>query len=109
MKQLLKIVLILFDSPSSQCTDKKKTCFCVLWFNYELKTETGNEKHKTKCPTNSQLWLNISKQNTVYFISFSKEEKDMSLQEVYNVKTLEVYNVKTLQVYNVKTLEVFIY
>ena len=52
MKQLLKIVLTLFDSPSSQCTDKK-TCFRVLWFNYELKIETGNEKHKTKCPTDS--------------------------------------------------------
>ena len=72
MKQLLKIVLILFDSPSPQHTNK--TCFHILWFNYELEIETGNEN--TKCPTNSQLWLNISKQNTVFFF-FSKEGKDL--------------------------------
>ena len=54
-----------------------KTCFHMLWFNYELKIETGNEKRKTKCPTDSRLWLNISKQNTVYFFSFSKEGKDL--------------------------------
>ena len=49
---IIKIVLILLDSPPSQCTDIK-TCFLVLWFNCELKIETGNEKHKTKYPTNS--------------------------------------------------------
>ena len=59
MKQLLKIVLILFNSPPSQCTDK--TCFLMLWFNCELKIETGNEKHKTKCPTNSRLSTEFSK------------------------------------------------
>ena len=60
----------------------------------------------------SRLWLNISKQNTVYFF-FSKEEKDLCnyviTLEVYNVKALEMYNVKALELYNVKTLEVFIY
>ena len=86
-----------------------KTCFRVLWFNYELNIETGNEKHRTKCPTDSQLWLNISKQNTVYFFS-QKRKKTYNVKalEVYNVKALEVYNIKAL-VYNVKTLEVFIY
>ena len=48
MKQLLKIVLILFDSPFPQCTDK--TCFHVLWLNYELKIETGNENTKQNIP-----------------------------------------------------------
>ena len=52
MKQLLKIVLILLDSPPSQCTDVK-TCFLVLLFNYEFRIETGNEKHKTKHPADS--------------------------------------------------------
>ena len=99
MKQLLKIVLNLFDSPSSQCTDKN--LFHVLWFNCELKIENENEKHKTKHPTDSRLWLNISKQNTVYF--FLKREKTYIITlEVYNTKTLEVYNVKTLEVYNTK-------
>ena len=42
MKQLLKIVLNLF------CTGK--TCFRVLWFNYELKIETGNENTKQNAP-----------------------------------------------------------
>ena len=54
MKQLIKIVLILLGSPSSQCTDVK-TCFLMLWFNCEFRIETGNEKHKTKCPTDSQI------------------------------------------------------
>ena len=75
----------------------------MLWFNYELKIETGNEKHKTKCPTDSQLWLNISKQNTMFFFFFSQK------REKTYVITLEVYNIKALEVYNVKTLEVCIY
>ena len=51
MKQLLKLYLsyLTVHLPNAQI----KTCFCVLWFNYELKIETGNEKHKTKCPTDS--------------------------------------------------------
>ena len=69
MKQLLKIVLILLDNPPSQCTDKK-TCFLVLWFNCELRIETGNEKHKIKCPLTHD-----SKQNTVYIL-FSKRERN---------------------------------
>ena len=43
-----KIVLIFFDNPFPQCTDK--TCFRVLWFNYELKIETGNENTKQNTP-----------------------------------------------------------
>ena len=78
----------------------------MLWFNYELKIETGNEKHKTKCP-DSRLWLNISKQNTVYFFSQKREKTCVITLEVYNVKALEVYNVKTLEVYNIKALEVY--
>ena len=54
MKQLIKIVLILLGSPSSQCTDVK-TWFLVLWFNCEFRIETGNEKHKTKCPADSRI------------------------------------------------------
>ena len=116
MKQLLKIVLILFDSPSSQCTDK--TCFHILWLNYELKIETGNEKYKTKCPTDSRLWLNISKQNTMFFFLSQQRKKtyvitleayNVKALEVYNVKALEVYSIKALEVYNIKTLEMFIY
>ena len=52
-----------------------KTCFHMLWFNGELKIENENEKHKTKHPTNSRLWLNISKQNTVYFFFSSPRGK----------------------------------
>ena len=56
MKQLLKknkiklyLSYLTVHLPSAQI----KTCFLVLWFNCELRIETGNEKHKTKCPTNS--------------------------------------------------------
>ena len=43
-----KIVLILFDSPFPQHTDK--TCFNVLSFNYELKIETEKENTKQNAP-----------------------------------------------------------
>ena len=61
----------------------------MLWFNCELKIETGNEKHKTKCPTNSQ---------------FKTKYRVYSLQggKGTHIKTLEVYNIKTLEVYNVQ-------
>ena len=59
----------------------------MLWFNCELKIETGNEKHKTKHPTDSQLLAELSKTKyCVYF--FPKEGKELTS------KTLEVYNVK---------------
>ena len=45
----MKIVLIFFDSPFPQCTDK--TCFRMLYFNYELKIETGNENTKQNTPS----------------------------------------------------------
>ena len=51
---IIKIVLILLDSPFSQHTDVK-TCFLMLWFNCEFRIETDNEKHKTKCPNNSRF------------------------------------------------------
>ena len=59
----------------------------MLWFNCELKIETGNEKHKTKCPINSPLLTELSK--TKYRVFFFKRGK-----RTY-VKTLEVYNVNT--------------
>ena len=49
---IVKIVLILLDSPLFQCTDVK-TCFLVLWFNCEFRIEIDNEKYKQKCPDNS--------------------------------------------------------
>ena len=64
-----------------------KTCFLMLWFNCELKIETGNEKHKTKCPTNSRLWTELSKAKILCILS-PKEGKELTS------KTLEVYNVK---------------
>ena len=50
MKQFLKIVLILLDSPHAQCTDVK-TCFLVLWFNCEFRFETDNENINKNAPT----------------------------------------------------------
>ena len=44
----MKIVLISFDSPFPQHTDK--TCFRMLQFKYELKIETGNENTKQNAP-----------------------------------------------------------
>ena len=85
MKQLLKLYLsfLTVHLPSAQI----KTCFLVLWFNCELKIETGNKKCKTKHLTDSRLLTELSK--TKYHVfSFSKEGKELML------KTLEVYNVK---------------
>ena len=58
MKQLLKLYssYLTVHLPSAQI----KTCFLMLWFNCELKIETGNEKHKTKFPTNSRLLTELS-------------------------------------------------
>ena len=64
-----------------------KTCFLVLWFNCELKIETGNEKHKTKCPTYSRFSTELSKTKYHVFF-FPKEGKELTS------KTLQVYNVK---------------
>ena len=64
----------------------------MLWFNCELKIETGNEKHKTKCPADSRFSI----QNKIQcMIPFQRGKGTY-------VKTLEVYNVKTLEVYTVK-------
>ena len=60
----------------------------MLWFNCELKIETGNEKHKTKCPTDSQFLTKLSKTKILWFFFFPKEGKELTS------KTLEVYNVK---------------
>ena len=59
----------------------------MLWFNCELKIETGNEKHKTKCPTDSRFSTEFSKTKYCVFF-FPKEGKELMS------KTLEVYNVK---------------
>ena len=85
MKQLLKLYLsyLTVHLPSAQI----KTCFLMLWFNCELKIETGNERHETQCPTDSQLLTELSKTKYRVF-SFSKERKELML------KILEVYNVK---------------
>ena len=45
---IVKIILILLDSPHSQCTDVK-TCFLILWFNCEFRIETDN-KNINKMP-----------------------------------------------------------
>ena len=60
----------------------------MLWFNCELKIETGNEKHKTKCPTDSQLSTKLSKTKCHVSFFFPKEGKELMS------KTLKVYNVK---------------
>ena len=70
----------------------------MLWFNCELRIETGNEKHKTKCPADSRF-------KTKYHVySLFKRGKGTYVKTLvaYNVKTLEVCNIKTLEVYTVK-------
>ena len=84
MKQLLKIVLILLDSPPSQRTDVK-TCFLMLWFNCELRIETGNEKTQNKMPCQFMI------QNKIPCLFSFQRGKGT------HVKTLEVYNVETLE------------
>ena len=64
-----------------------KTCLLVLWFNCELKIETGNKKLKRNAPPIHDFRLNFPKQNTMYFF-FPKEGKELTS------KTLEVYIVK---------------
>ena len=67
----------------------------MLWFNCELRIETGNEKHKTKMPHRFTTF-DLTFQNKIWcMFSFQKRERNLR-------KTLEVYNVKTLEVYNVK-------
>ena len=71
MKQLLKIVLILLDSPHSQCTDVK-TCFLILWFNCEFRIETDNEKYKQKFPNNSRFLVFKTKTQCMFFFKRGK-------------------------------------
>ena len=79
MLQLLKKKMYLFYLTVHLPSTQIKTCFLVLWFNCELKIETGNEKHKTKCPTDSRLLTELSK--TKYHVfSFSKEGKELMLR-----------------------------
>ena len=89
---IVKIVLILLDSPYSQHTDVK-TCFLVLWFNCEFRIETDNKKYKQKRPDNSRFSVFKTKLHVIFF---SQRGKGTS------VKTLEVYNVKTPELFNVK-------
>ena len=58
----------------------------MLWFNCELKIETGNKKHKTESPTNSNFRLYFPKQNTMYFFPKEGTELMSKILEVYNVK-----------------------
>ena len=52
-----------------------KTCFHVLWFNYELKIETGNEKHKM--PHRFRTLAEHFKTKYRVFFSFLKRGKDL--------------------------------
>ena len=99
MKHLLKLYLSYLTVHLSNA--QIKTCFRMLWFNYELKIETGNENTKQNAPLIHDFGWTF--QNKIPCIFFSPKEK-----KTY-VITLEVYNVKALEVYNIKTLEVFIY
>ena len=54
----------------------------MLWFNCELKIETGNENHKKKMPCQFMI------QNKIPCIFSFQGGKET------HVKTLEVYNVK---------------
>ena len=75
MKQLLKIVLILFDSPPSQCT--YKNCFLMLWFNCELRIETGNKKTQNKMPRQFTTF-DLTFQNKIRcMFSFQKRERNL--------------------------------
>ena len=66
MKQLLKIVLILLDSPLSQCTDVK-TYSLILWFNCEFRIESDNKKYEQKHPNDSQFF-GFQNKNAVYVL-----------------------------------------
>ena len=70
---IVKIVLILLDSPHSQCTDVK-TYFLILWFNCEFRIETDNEKYEQKHPDISQFLVFKTKMLCMFF--FQKEGKD---------------------------------
>ena len=70
---IVKIVLILLDSLHSQCTDVK-TCFLILWFNFEFRIETDNEKYKTKAPMIHDFQ---SSKQKLRVCSFSKEGKEL--------------------------------
>ena len=48
----------------------------MLWFNYELKIETGNEKHKTKCRTDSGTFQN---KIPIYFFFLKRGKRLTSL------------------------------
>ena len=117
MKQLIKNCTYLIRQPIFPM-HRCKTCFLILWFNCEFRIETGNEKHKRKCPTNSRISDYLFKNKTPSLFSFQGGKGNhVKTLEVYHVKTLEVYTVKTLEVqyvttlevYTVKTLEVFCY
>ena len=99
MKRLIKIVLILLGSPSSQCTDVKTVFLCCgLIVNSGLKLVMKNTKQNT--PPIHKFWINYLKTKHQVYSHF-KEGK------VYHAKTLEMYYVKTLEVYHAKTLEVY--
>ena len=69
---IVKIVLILLDSPHSHCTDVK-TCFLILWFNCEFRIETDNEKYKQNAP----MIHDIQFSKTKLHVYFSKELKEL--------------------------------
>ena len=70
---IVKIVLILLDSPHSQCTDVK-TCFLFLWFNCEFRIETDNKRYKQNALMIHDFQ---SSKQKLCVCSFSKEGKEL--------------------------------
>ena len=69
---IVKIVLILLDSPHSHRTDVK-TCFLILWFNCEFRIETDNKKYKQNALMIHNIWFSKTKLH----VYFSKEGKEL--------------------------------
>ena len=69
---IVKIVLILLDSPHSHRTDVNK-CFLILRFNCEFRIETDNEKYKQNAPTIHDIWFSKTK----LCVYLSKEGKEL--------------------------------
>ena len=77
MKQLLKLYLsyLTVHLPNAQI----KTCFHMLWFNYELKIETGNEKTQNKMPHRFMTLAEHFKTKYLVFFFLKRWKRLMSL------------------------------
>ena len=69
---IVKIVLILLDSPHSQCTDVK-TCSLILWFNCEFRNKLIMKNINKNAPTIHDLVFKTK----LHVCSFSKEGKEL--------------------------------